>query len=75
MNENFQREIKSTTSSIVQICVPAAQSTSAILIVIDEISDQIRHKNLILYNYPERADLTAEKHLSFPSVHQFFTSV
>ena len=63
MNENLEKEIKSTTaSSIAQSSVPNTQSTSAALSVIDEISDRNRRKNnLIMYNYPEGADLSADK--------------
>ena len=61
MNENLEKEIKSTASSISQSSVPTTQSTSAPLSVIDEISDQNRRKNLKMYNYPEGADLSADK--------------
>ena len=62
MNENLEKEIKSTASSIAQYSVPTTQSTSAALSVIDEISDRNRLKNnLIMYNYPEGADLSVDK--------------
>ena len=62
MNENLEKEIKSTASSIAQNSVPTTQSTSAALSVIDEISDRNRRKNnLIMYNYSEGADLSADK--------------
>ena len=59
MNENLEKEIKSTASSI---AVPTTQSTSAALSVIDKISNQTcRKNNLIMYNHPEGADLSADK--------------
>ena len=68
MNENLHQVIKSTASSIAQSSVPVTQSTSAALSVIDEISDRNRRKNnLIMYNYPEGADLSADKE-SFTSL-------
>ena len=62
MNENLQQEIKSTASSTAQSYVPATQSTSAALNVIGEISDRNCCKNnLLMYNYPEGADLSVDK--------------
>ena len=62
MNENLQQEIKSTASSITQSSSPATQSTSAALSIIDEISDRNRRMNsLIMCNYSEGADLSADK--------------
>jgi len=61
MNKNLQQEIKSTASTIVQSSVPTTQSTAA-LSVIDKISDRNRRKNnLLIYNYPDGADLSADK--------------
>ena len=66
MNKNLQQEIKSTASTFVQSSVPTTQSTSATLSVIDEISDRNRRKNnVLMYNYPEGADLSADKESFF----------
>ena len=75
MNENLEKEIKSTASSIAQSSIPTTQSTSAALSVIDEISNQnCRKNNLIMYNYPEGADLSADKE-SFISLTVFDLNV
>ena len=50
------------TLSIAQCSAPVTQSTSAALSVTDEISDRnCRKKNLIMYNYTEGSDLSADK--------------
>ena len=62
MNKNLQQKIKSTASTFVQSSVPTTQSTSATVSVIDKISDRNHRKNnLLIYNYPEGADLSADK--------------
>ena len=48
MNENLEKEIKSTASSIAQSSVPTTQSTTAAWSVIDEISNRSRKNNLIM---------------------------
>ena len=48
MNENLQKELKSTDSSITQSSVPTAQSTSAAWSVIDKISNRDSCKNNLI---------------------------